>query len=190
MAHGHGTDNLEQELRQLVMETRQGNKASYQSLLEKLTPFIRRAAAGQLARYNRQNMAEDITQESLLAIHLKLHTYDARLPFLAWVRAVVKHKLVDHLRKARVPLVSIDEQEFWEPADTANPEAPAIHHDLQTLLHRLKPPAGDIIYAMKVEGATANDLARKYGMTEGNVKVIAHRGLQKLSALVAQRKTA
>jgi RNA polymerase sigma-70 factor, ECF subfamily len=184
------TDDLDTSLRQLVMETRQGQKASYRALLEILAPFVRRNSAAFLTRYNQGSMAEDITQEVLLAVHLKLHTYDENLSFIAWVRAVMKHKIIDALRRNKVKTVSTDSLEFWEPADTANPEIQAIRHDLHKLLGYLKPPAGDIIYAFKVEGASVQELATQHQTSESNIKVIVHRGLQKLSEIIAREKAA
>lgn len=187
MTGAHNTEELDIKLRRLVMETRQGHKAGYRELLQTLAPFIRRSGAAVLARYGRPDLAEDITQEVLLAVHLKLHTYDAGRSFIAWVRAVMRYKIIDALRRSRTgSTVSLDSFEFWEAEDETNPEIQAVRHDLQNLLGRLKPPAGEIIYGLKVEGMSVQDLAAKHGMTESNIKVTVHRGLQKLSALIAE----
>ncbi len=181
MIENKKTSDIEIRMRSLVMETRFGNKSSYKTLLAELAPILRKSAMGGLAPFSRQAHAEDITQEALLAIHLKLHTYDESMPFLAWARAVTKHKMIDYLRRNKVRMVSIDDQDFGELADTANPEVQAITYDLKRLLDSLKPPAGQIIYAMKVEGATIREISTQYNMTESNIKVIIHRGLQKLA---------
>ncbi len=179
---------LDDELRQLVMSTRQGDTASYRRLLEQVAPFIRRAGLAVLRGYNRTDMVEDVTQDVLLTIHLKLHTYDTDLPFLAWVRAVVRHRIIDVLRRNRLPTVSLDEPDFAEPAAQDNPELPAIRTDLHKLLGQLKPPAGDIIYALKVNGITTKELAVQHNTSESNIKIIVHRGLRKLAALIAEPK--
>lgn len=166
------------------METRQGNTQAYKALLETLAPFLRRTARTQLSKFSRQDYAEDVTQETLLTIHLKLHTYDDSLAFLAWVRVVLKHKIIDYLRRHKIQIMSLDDFEVWEPEDTASPELVAIQKDLQTLLDRLKPPTGEIIYAMKVEGASVRELSEKHRLSEGNVKVIVHRGLQTLAEMI------
>lgn len=183
------SDELDQCLQQLVMETRQGQAASYKKLLEMLAPMIRRNAAVLLARYGHTAIMEDVTQEVLLSIHLKLHTYDDDLSFIAWLRAVTRHKVIDALRRNKMPISSIDEERFAEPADPENfEEVQNVRRDLQKLLSQLKPPAGEIIHALKVEGVTIQELAVRYKMTESNIKVIVHRGLQKLSALIAHSK--
>ncbi|MGQ0528114.1 MAG: sigma-70 family RNA polymerase sigma factor [Alphaproteobacteria bacterium] len=172
------------------METRESNKASYRNLWQTLAPFVRRNSAAFLARYGQVGMTEDITQEVLLAVHLKLHTYDENLSFVAWVRAVMKHKIIDAFRRNKVKTVSTDAQDYWEISDTENPEIQAVRHDLYKLLGSLKPPAAEVIYALKVEGASVQELAIKHQMSESNIKVIVHRGLRKLSALIASEKAA
>ena len=42
---------------------------------------------------------DDVVQETLLAVHLKRHTWDQSKPLLPWVRAVARNKLIDNLRR-------------------------------------------------------------------------------------------
>lgn len=167
------------------MEARLGNTVSYKKFLQTALPFIRRNVISQMSRFGHAQLSEDVTQETLIAIHLKLHTYDEGQPFLAWLRAVLKHKVIDALRRQRVDTISIDAEGFSELPGHSDTEETTTSKDLRDLLSQLKPPAGDIIYDFKVEGASVKEIARKYEITEANVKVIVHRGLQKLSSLVA-----
>lgn len=179
------TELLDQQLRQWVVELRGGNQNNYKRLLEEVLPFIRCNALHLLNRFHCADMAEDITQETLLAIHLKLPTYDVDQSFLAWVRAVIKHKMIDHLRRLKGNVLSLTDMEWQEPISTDTPDVAMASIDLQKLLASLKPPAGEIIYALKVEGMSLKELAKTHQTTESNIKVIVHRGLQKLSALIA-----
>lgn len=160
-----------------------GRSLSYETLLRELSPFLRRNAAAQLNLFSKTQYADDVTQETLLAVHLKLHTYDETMPFLAWVRAVSRHKLIDLLRRLRLDTEALDDA-HENLADTANIEAPAIASDLSKLLNQLKPPAGELIYALRVEGATVHELAQKFKLSESNIKILVHRGLQRLSMLI------
>jgi len=190
MTRQQNTESLDNSLRQFVKESREGNKASYKKLLEELAPFVRRNSGALLARYGQVGMTEDMTQEILLTIHLKLHTYDEALSFIAWVRVISKHKIIDGLRRNKISAYSIDEEGAVELVDQADPEIQMVRNDLHKLLSQLKPPAGDIIYAFKVEGASVHELAALHKTSESNIKVIVHRGLQKLSDLVSDRKVA
>lgn len=178
--------DLNDDLEALIARTRrgeQGGQDAYHLFLQTLTPLLRRMLYRPLYACGQHHAVEDIVQETLLAIHLKLHTYDATKPFLAWLRIVAKHKMIDYLRRNKNNTYSIDEDGFGELEDTSHPTETMVGRDLDKLLSQLKPPSGDLIYALKIEGATINDLAIKYGLTESNVKILVHRGLQKLSQL-------
>jgi len=179
------TDNLDEQLRQWIIELRNGNQSNYKSLLESVLPFIRSNAYSLLTRFHCADMAEDIAQETLLAIHLKLPTYDINLSFLAWVRAVIKHKMIDNLRRVKGNTLSLTDMEWQEPLSRDTPDIAMAQCDLHKLLATLKPPAGEIIYALKVDGMSLKELATIHQTSESNIKVIVHRGLQKLSALIA-----
>lgn len=176
---------LEITLHSLVQQTRGGDAQAYPRLLKAVLPVLRRAAGGQLARFGRSQDSEDVVQETLLAVHLKLHTYDEGQRFLPWVRAVLHHKLIDFLRRQRIQAsISLDDDaHFFEPASSDNPEAPMIARDLALLLGQLKPPAGEILRALKVEGASVAEVAKAYSLSESNVKVIVHRAMARLSQL-------
>ena len=175
---------LDKTLREFVMQARQGDQGAYKRLLTETAPIIRRTVSARIGRWGQQHYVEDITQDTLLAIHLKLHTYDIELPFLAWVNAVARHKLIDNLRRIKGMSISLDDENMPELVDGANPEEPAIALDLHKLLGQLKPPAGEIIYALKIEGASVKEIAATHRLSETNVKVIVHRGLQKLAQFV------
>ncbi|MGE4314266.1 MAG: sigma-70 family RNA polymerase sigma factor [Pseudobdellovibrionaceae bacterium] len=182
------SNSLDTELQSLVVRSRGGDKPAYEALLKRLTPFFRLNAAKLCRSYGAPDLSEDITQDALLAVHLKLHTYDESLSFLAWARTVLKHKTIDTLRRRKMPTVDIDAFENWEFGEDGAQDAQNAARDLDTLLAQLKPPAGELIYALKVEGASVTELAKAHDLSESNVKVLIHRGLKKLSELVTDEK--
>lgn len=176
---------LEKALKDLLLQVRQGDQTVYKKFLLQVAPVIRRAVYARLGRWGQQGFVEDITQDVLLAIHLKLHTYNAELDFLPWVRTVAKYKMIDFLRRQNKNVaISLDDEDVAEPVDETSQQDITATRDLNKLLMQLKPPAGEIIHALKVEGATVRELAAAYKMSEANIKVIVHRGLQKLAKLV------
>ena len=78
----------------------QGDAASYRLLLTQLSGHLRAYYKGRLARIGRgATEAEDLTQEALMAIHTRRHTYDPAEPLTPWVHAIARYKLIDHLRR-------------------------------------------------------------------------------------------
>lgn len=59
------------------------------------------------------DQSEDILQDTLLAVHLKRHTWDADALFLPWLFALARTKLVDALRR-RGRRVFVNTDDFTE----------------------------------------------------------------------------
>src|SRR5690348_16115179 len=77
-----------------------GSREAYLRLLGAVSASFRQFAAADLRRFGLQSQdGEDVLQEILLAIHLKRHTWRADRPFLPWLRAITRHKLVDFIRR-------------------------------------------------------------------------------------------
>ncbi len=177
-------ENRDAALRILAMKAVDDN-AAMASLLTAVAPLLRRYCAAQLARYRRSDWAEDMVQEVMLTLHLKLHTFNAEMAFTAWMQAIAKHKIIDTLRRERMVQVPIEEAEALGDGSDENAMA---QRDLAQLLARLKPPAGEIIHALKVDGVSVKDLAAKFATSESNIKVMVHRGLRRLARLLAEEK--
>ena len=178
----------EERLVNLIRQTKTGDSLAYKQFLEGCLPVIRQTARFQLARFGQQSFVEDIVQETLLTIHQKMHTYDTDQAFLPWLRAVTRHKVIDFLRKNREKTVSLDEEDSMEVEDISSQQDATAARDLDILLKQLKPPAGDIIYMLKVEGMSVTELANKFKLRESNIKVMVHRGLAKLSKMVLDER--
>src|SRR6185369_8676105 len=89
-----------------------GDCNAYHRLLQSLSNSLRAATRRGFAQFGAaMNDVEDVVQETLLAIHLKRHTWDPNQPLGPWVRAIARHKLIDALRhrgrRIEVPIESI-----------------------------------------------------------------------------------
>jgi len=160
-----------------------GDEAAYRRLLQALAGLVRAFSRQGCARAGLPAAdAEDIVQETLLAIHLKRHTWDERQPLLPWARAIARNKLIDNLRrKGRRVHLPIDD--FLETL----PAAPASDgHDLadaKRLLRALDGRQRQVVEAISVEGASIRETAARLGVSEGAVRVALHRGLKALAAM-------
>jgi RNA polymerase sigma-70 factor (ECF subfamily) len=177
-------NSRDERLRILAIDAVDDN-AAMAALLTAAAPLLRRYCAAQLSRYGRGEWTEDMVQEVMLTLHLKLHTFNAGLSFTAWAQVIAKHKIIDTLRRERMVQVPIEKA---ETLDDGSGEAAMARRDLAQLLARLKPPAGEIIHALKVDGVSIKDLAEKFATSESNIKVIVHRGLRRLARLLTEEK--
>jgi len=175
------------ELKALMLASLDGDAASHRALLNQLSRRLRAYYKGKLARFGRGAAeAEDLVQETVLAIHLKRHTYDAAEPLTPWVHAIARYKLIDFLRRTRASLTDVPIEE----ADTImahddNVDAESTY-DLKRLIQRLPEKMRCSIEAVKLDGQSIAEAAKRCGISESGVKVSIHRGLKTLAALVAR----
>lgn len=162
---------------------RQGNEDAYRQLLGRVSVWLRGVARRGLAAAGRSAAdCEDVVQETLLAMHLKRDTWDETQPLEPWLRAIARHKLVDHLRRRGFrDHVSIDDQaDILAVEDGPDTEARA---DSRRLLGSLPDRQRRIVEEISLEGRRAGEVALRLGMSEGAVRVTLHRALKTLAAV-------
>ena len=124
---------------------------------------------------------EDVVQETLLAIHVKRHTWREDAPVLPWVFAIARFKLIDAFRR-RGRRIEIEIDEIAETF--AEPETETVSdRDINRVLDSLPPAQRSVVSAVSVEGRSIGETAAKFGITETAVRVSLHRGL----AAIAKR---
>jgi RNA polymerase sigma-70 factor, ECF subfamily len=181
-AFGARVRNRDAEWSDLMRAANNGDAAAYARLLQGLAPPLRAAARRGLRRAGLPaDDAEDIVQEILLAIHLKRHTWDARLPIGPWIGAIARNKLVDALRRqGRRVYVSI-EAVADSLADDGAVAVPAVSN-LDRHLGALPDRQRAVVRTIAVEGASIKQAAACLKVSEGAVRVALHRGLAALAA--------
>lgn len=164
----------------LMRAANRGDASAYRQLLGQLAPVLRRVAAKGIARRLSLEDVEDVVQETLLALHLKRHTWDENQPLLPWVSAIARHKTIDNLRRrGKRAYLPIDDVSDVLAADPQPLEAGSL--DAERVIATLKGRQREIVRAISLEGATARHVAQRLGMTEGAVRVALHRALQSLA---------
>jgi RNA polymerase sigma-70 factor (ECF subfamily) len=159
-----------------------GDARAYAVFLEgvatTLRPWFRRRL------FEGPDQAEDLVQEVLLAIHSKRETYDVTQPVTAWVYAIARYKLIDHLRRVRRRGVHVpvdDVEDLFSVLESGDEAASA---DVQKLLDHLPEKQRASIRMVKLEQRSVREAAETAGISESDVKISIHRGLKKLAKLV------
>ena len=165
-----------------------GDSEAYKALLKAVSPVLRAAARRHLARVGRTSSdAEDVVQESLLAIHLKRHTWDTRRPIRPWISAIVRNKLIDSLRrKGRRIEVRIEDIDMVERSEDSGDALD--RYELDRMLERLNERQREIVRSLSLDGASVRDTAHRLAMSEGAVRVVLHRALATLAAFYRNEK--
>jgi RNA polymerase sigma-70 factor (ECF subfamily) len=157
-----------------------GNTAVYHRLLMEVGVWLKRFYIRRLPA----GMVDDAVQDTLLAMHLKRHTYDPERPFGPWLGAIARHKWIDRLRAMKAA-----------PADELTEDIPVADHgdavtsarSLELLLGELKPAQSEVIRLVKLQGLSIEEAAARTGQSISLVKVNIHRGLGKLTSIVRRQ---
>lgn len=179
---GNGLREREYQWAAWMREANAGSSQIYRQLLEALTPFVRGLVRQACQRIGAPlGDVEDVLQETLLAIHLKRQTWDAREPLTPWVRAIARNKFIDTLRR-RGRHTNLPIEDFIDVLPAAVPEEGLTQREAERLLAVLEGRQRQVVQAISVEGASIADTAARFGITEGAVRVALHRGLAALAA--------
>ncbi len=167
----------------LMRAANSGDAGAYEQLLKELVPALRSIARGAAVRAGGVVEAEDIVQETLIAIHLKRHTWISTEPIGPWIRAITRHKAIDALRR-RGRHVHIPLEDFQDtlPAEDTTPAYP--RRDVERHLDRLPPRQREVIQAIALDGYSIRETAGRLEMTEGAVRVALHRAVAALGAII------
>ena len=158
-----------------------GDASAYRELLRALAPHLRAYFARRLGTAQ----AEDLVQETLIAIHTRRSSYDRTLPFTAWLHAVARYKLIDHLRRAKLRRTLPLEEAASVVADEAE-ESVSAKRDVERLLATLPEAKRKLVRQVKIEGLSVAEAAAQGGLSQSAVKVGVHRALKSLSAMIGR----
>lgn len=180
---------LETQLRPVFLAALAGDAAAYRLFLDTISPRLRGYLRQMLARAGRgeASEAEDVLQETLLALHLSRHTYDPASPVTAWAHAIARYKLVDHLRRIgrHAGNLPIDDEAYQLAApDSAASDAKL---DLSRAMQALPERTRLLVDRVKIQGTSVAEAASAVGMTETAAKVAIHRGLQAMARFLSKR---
>lgn len=174
----------EAKLRAWLLAGLNGDEAAHRAFLAEAAGLLRGFFRARLR--GRPEDAEDLVQETLIALHTKRHTYDPAYPLTPWLYAIARYRLIDHIRrvKRRGEHTAIDDLELGE--DDPDFEASDAKRDVATLLAQLPEKQRTAIRLVKLEEKSVKEASALTGFTESDIKISIHRGLHALMRLLRQ----
>lgn len=174
--------SAEARLAEMFLAGLAGDQRAYGQFLERTATMIRGFMRHRTA--NSAVDAEDIVQETLLAIHLKRHTWERTAQVMPWVFAIARHKLIDAYRR-QGRRIEVDISEFAD--SLAQPESEAISdRELGRALELLPNGQRAVVGSISVEGKSISETAQQLSMSETAVRVALHRGLRAIAKRFGQ----
>ncbi len=164
----------------LVRAAKSGDASAFGELYERYRDAIYRYC---LSRTGTAHDAEDLTSDVFVKALHSIDRYQERgLPFVAFLYRIARNAAIDRSRTLKQPL-SVDEL-VTQPASSQNVEADAMlavdRSILLAALTKLKTDHRDVIVMRFIEGYSALEVAAALGKTEGAVRTLQHRALERL----------
>jgi RNA polymerase sigma-70 factor (ECF subfamily) len=169
----------------LVALARAGDEAALTMLWRELNPLLLRYVRGRIG-----DGAEDVVAQAWLDAARRLDEFEGNdLDFRRWVFTIARHRSIDELRRrGRRPEDPVPAMPF-EPAGAGD----AVDHvdDLSSalaLLRRLPSDQADAVLLRVVGALDVAEVAIVMGRSQGSVRVLVHRGLRKLQAILEEKR--
>lgn len=174
-------DCAEERMAALMKAALAGDEVAYTDFLRSGGDLVRRVTRRRVSSGSVVSV-EDIVQETLLAVHLKRHTWRSAEPILPWLLTIARYKTVDAFRRRGVRMmVPIDDM-----ADVlALPESGAELEDarhIERVVGSLSDGQQKVLRSIAIEGRTIRETANMLEMKETAVRVAFHRGLTAIAA--------
>lgn len=164
----------EAELSRLLRVALGGDEKAYADFLHRAAALVR----GYVRRRVGQGGIdpEDVVQETLLALHLKRHTWRTDAPVGPWLYAIARFKLIDAFRRAG-RRITVDLDAVSDTLASPEAEETASPRDVERALASLAPGQQAVVRSISVDGNSIAETAGRLGMQETAVRVALHRGL-------------
>jgi len=175
----------------LVERLRAGDEAAFAELVRRYQPRLLRLAQ---ATVGNRAVAEEVCQDTWLAVVRGVERFEGRSSFKTWLFRILIYRSrssADREQRAGRP-VGDDVERFdtngaWAPppapwADRVDDRlvaerlAPRVHE----LLSELPEQQRQVVLLRDVEGLGADEVANLLGVTDGNQRVLLHRGRARL----------
>ncbi len=144
-------------------------------------------------RTRRADVAEDLVQEALLAALANRESFDGRSSERTWLTGILRHKLMDHLRRAwrQRPISEIEEEAseelfdrsghwkamppFWDETPGAQLENAEFRDVLHKCLEQLPPRTAQLFWLREAEEMETDALCQELEISPTNLWTMLHR---------------
>jgi RNA polymerase sigma-70 factor, ECF subfamily len=183
--------------RQLVRKAQKGDKAAFETLVQRHQHRVFAVARGILKR---QEDVEDIAQQVFVKAYFSLKRFDQRAAFSTWLYKITVNECWDLLRKRKArPLIyesdfSEEQSRQYTATDREASRAPdtsdrmAMRERLENMLGQLDKRDRAMLVLKEVEGFSVEEIAESMGLNANTVKVRLFRARRRIIAYCRREK--
>ncbi|HEX5430285.1 MAG TPA: RNA polymerase sigma factor [Patescibacteria group bacterium] len=177
----------DEELKSILEACQKGDKSAfgriYDSYSVRLYRFI-------YMRVGHKEVAEDILAESFIKAWTKISQVNSSKAFSAWIFQIAKNNIIDYYRVRKSTIAIEEVEQVLE--DAADPiDQTELDLDQRRILKALEFLPHDhqqVIRYKFFEDLTNPEIALIMNKTEGAIRVIQHRAIQKLQEILRQKR--
>jgi RNA polymerase sigma-70 factor, ECF subfamily len=158
-----------------------GDGAATKNLLSALAPRLRAFFRGKGCGLED---AEDLVQETLIAIFTKRAMFDKDQRLLGWAFAIARYRMIDRWRGSRKRGLEFPIDDYEHVLEAQIPEAGDPQRDIARLLANLPDKQAKAIELVKLKDMSIAEACDATGWSASDIKISIHRGLKTLMALV------
>ncbi len=148
-----------------------------------------------------EDLAKDLTIESLGKAFKKLHLYLPDYAFSTWLFTVARNHAIDYLRKRKLQTISIDKVLISDsgqkniidlPSSVDDPEKIFIKKQrikiLRKIVNMLKPKYRTLVKLRYFKEFSYDEISKELNMPLGSVKAQLHRSREQLFKIIADTR--
>lgn len=167
----------------LIKAAQTGDRDALVELLRTIENQVYRTAYYLLG--NEQD-ALDASQEALIRIYTKIHTYEEKAQFRTWVQRIVTNICIDKFRRSR-PSLSIDEHELvFHAGDNVEAEVMSAYasEEIREAIGKLPEHHRTVVVLRYLQDFSYNEIAESLNLPLNTVKSYLFRARQQLQTLL------
>ncbi|MEI7027415.1 RNA polymerase sigma factor [Paenibacillus sp. y28] len=168
---------------ELIKAAQSGDRDALIALLREVEGHVYRTAYYMLG--NEQD-AKDASQEALIRIYTKIHTYEEKALFKTWVQRIVTNICIDMFRRKK-SAVSIEEHNlvFTGPSDVEKEVASVyLAKDIEEAIGKLPDHHRIVVVLRYLQDLSYNEIAESLGLPLNTVKSYLFRARAQLQNLL------
>ena len=173
----------------LIAHAAGGDRAAFQTLVERHRPMVYRVAYQYAGNHHD---ADDIAQDVFIKVYQSLARFRHDAQFTSWLYRIAMNACIDHQRRQHIARRGADDPEVALQAAFApepGPEAVAAGSELGVMLAAAVgalPPRQRAIFVMRhYEGLKLHEIASALGLQDGTVKRQLHSAVHRLRKVLA-----
>ncbi len=176
------------ELQNLLEKAQKGDRDAfgliYDHFREKIYKFI-------YFRVGHKELAEDLLSDTFVKAWQKIEGVNTPKAFVGWLYQVAKNNVIDYYRIKGTSIIAIEEIAEVLPDSTASPidkaNASVEMTTLMELMEMLPTEQRAVLEYKFFEDLTNEEIAAVMGKSEGAIRVIQHRAIDKLKQLLKRK---